>query len=347
MNSNRDIPELVGQVRRPLAERADAVSAAAELGWTIGDLENIVDSFQAMLADERLSDGVRLQALEGIFRIGSRLITEEMQVQRRVDDSSIVARRPTWSGWAGRLQRCFRASDAAFGRITLRMSASAHPRFASVWTKIGLALTGVACLLMVFGAWWSAFALLLMRVIGSMFAGGPSIARTTDHGTIDTCPTLARSLVACLAGHLTDTAAALAAGLALVIGGQPVWGFLLASAAAVAMFATMARVAAERSGVRITRSPIERFARNGTLLASVAWTAIVGIDGFPPLVFFGVGLASYGALEVVRIGAALYFEPSPREAMTFALDSAGRVTLWALRTGPSSGARWTRGHTAA
>jgi hypothetical protein len=340
-------PTVVPLPKRP-TDYADGLNTAAQLGWALAEFENVAEELHGLIAHSSLAPGAKVRGVEEILRISSRLLSTDLVAAAHLRDENRLARRPVWDGVLGQLQGLFRWADLRSVSLVEGLGVRrASGRFAARWTIAGATLTLTLGVLLCLHLWTPALAVLLIRLAGSTIAGGPAVIRTTAAGVQDRTPALARSLLSCLTGHLADTLTAAALAMALLSAQRPGWALLLMGSGALAMYATMARVAAERSGVRITRSPLERVARNGSLLFAVSALALAGTAVIvPAAVTFAVGMGGYGLLELSRIAAVLSLEPSPREATTFALDSAGRIRIWALGGGVAGWAG-LRSHSAA
>lgn len=324
---------------RQLTDRANL---AAGTGSAVGFFENAAEDCLVRLDDPNISVAVRHDAIEQVMRISADVLTSLMARHFRLEYG--VPRRPVWSGGLAVIQRWWRGADAAVGRGARWLRGHAHDRFAARWTSFGFALSGLIAVLLVSHLWVAALVVVVMRLLGSMLAGGPAVVTRSALGSADRSPNLARSLVACLAGHLSDLVLVIAAAIALLGDGRHGAGIAVAAAGSFAMFATLSRIAAERSGVRVTRSPLERVARNGGLVVALGAAAV--LNESLPLVVFGAAGCLYGIAELLRIAAALYMEALPQVATTVAVDQAGDIRVWAL-SGEMAAATGKRSHTAA
>jgi hypothetical protein len=174
------------------------------------------------------------------------------------------------------------------------------------WTPVGVALSLVAGVLVLTGAWAAAALVLVLRVTGSVLLGGGPQALvppidTAVHGpvTVVGTPREAGRLVGgCIAAHLLD-ALVLMAGAAHLASGDDAWGALLVGCCVATMLGgTLTRVAQSEVAIFIGRSPWERVVRIGGnvagLLAAALGLEVLGVSG---LALAGVPAAAFGAYE--------------------------------------------------
>jgi hypothetical protein len=97
------------------------------------------------------------------------------------------------------------------------------------------------------------------------------------------------------------------------------------------MLASLIRVAAERTGLYLNRSVLERLVRNGSLAIALSLTNLNVKSAPELLVLVGIGYGAYAVVEVGRVVAMLCIEPPKQMAITMALDAHGEVVVTGSR----------------
>lgn len=324
---------LDGQGLEP-SRQTDALNLAAQLGGAVADCDQSARDVRSILDDTRLHGRVRDRAQRDLVDIGAAMLRSEVTRVSTAPPLRTAPIRPHLRSAGGEaLQSLWRQFDGFVTDIARQLRQRANRRLAARWTALGLTFTAAAAGLLVVNRPVLALCLVVFRLVGSALAGGPAVVSHMTSVTIETTPSLARSLVACLASHLSDMMLLVAAAAVLYRDGRPGWALMLAIGGVIAMYGTMARVAAERTGMRISRSPVERVVRNGSLLAALGGTAALepaSLLPFPPLVLLALGTAGYGLIEVVMITMRLLNEPVPVRAVTVSVDSNDEVRLWTV-----------------
>jgi hypothetical protein len=308
------------------------MDAMLAVGFRVGVL---MDRYEE--ASEDLIRGLRSPLLQRVTR--ERCAAEIWrQTSRQCEEllllqpSSRAVDRPEWPGPARFAQAAFRKVDRVVGRAGAWIREHRVLAVADRWTFIGLALTVIAALFVLAGLWVPAFVVVLVRLSGSVVAGGPAVISVRRGQERGESRSLSRLLVACLSGHLADQILIAATAFALADAGRVTWALGAMGGGMIALFGSLARVAAERSGVRITRSGLERCARNGGLvlglvLAAAAGPAAVTTWTVPAVALVAMAAGAYGVFEVVRIVMLLLHEPHPRWSMTLTVDEADQVNV--------------------
>ncbi len=175
-----------------------------------------------------------------------------------------------------------------------------------------------------------ALGLLTVRLVGSAAAGGPTLSRGTA-GVVNIvhCQNIYRQLRGCLVSQTTDSGVLVALALALANHGRSAWSAVLFLATIFSLLGTLSRVAAERSGARITRSVIERFCRTGGVAVALVISALSagrGIDlgglNLPAESVIALTYTAYAVVETLRVVQAMR-EPVPVIAITVAASPRG------------------------
>jgi hypothetical protein len=183
-----------------------------------------------------------------------------------------------------------------------------------LWSWTSLAVVGVMCWAAHTNHWVAATALVLLRSVGSMFAGtaGFPTAKQPDP------PVGAPSRVLrCVMSHLGDALGLVGVGFALSADDRPVWGLVMSCAALLMLTATLTRVAAVQVGLVVNRKATERVIRRLSLgLGFIAMAAAGGVatNGVPPVVIAAIGPSIYAAVELWRV-ASILLSMKPRSVI--------------------------------
>lgn len=292
---------------------------AEEVGALLGVLERDLGAVVDAMASPSTALVVRRTAVRRLHRLLQQPLT-------LTADEAGLPEGPT-TGSLGEINRLWHAVDDRSTPVVTRWTGLERPAFARVWTRVGLVMSTLAAVALGAHAYWVALAIVLLRLLGSTVAGGPSIS-------------LRGRLSACLAGHFADLVLAVGAAFALNSLGRTGWSQLLLVATSVAIFGSAARIAAERNGFGLSRSPIERLFRNGGLVVALVASGVAsGANAtavVPPLAVFAFGLASFGLFELLTVAQAISADDQKPD-MTIQLSYRHNGDTWVEALYPVEG----------
>jgi hypothetical protein len=304
-------------------------------------LADIVDRFEiaaadaaSALGDTNLHEGVRAA---GFRRVCSTLVEtatmfETGIAEDEISDPSTLDLRARWSGLPGRLQRLWQGIDAAANKVSNRIVKAVQRPLRSRldairdgWWLYGLLIAVATAGLVVSGNYPAAALLLVARWLASLAAGGPMVIPPgRGFVAIQHKDSIRRHIVtACAASHLADLVVVGAAAVSLAQAGRTAWALATMAGGTLASFATLLRLAAERNGVPVRRSVIERFARNGGTGLALVIAAATGASSLqwpvPSLSLAGAAFAAFAAVEIFRVIMALCYDPETDAAIMIAV----------------------------
>lgn len=179
------------------------------------------------------------------------------------------------------------------------------PALLWLWSWTSLAVVGVMCWAAHTDHWMTATALVLVRSVGSLFAG---TARFPTAKRPDPTVDAPSRVLRCVMSHTGDALGLVGVGFALSANDRPVWGLVMSCAALLMLTATLTRVAAVQVGLVVNRKATERIVRRLSLgLGFIAMAAAGGVatTGVPPVVIAAIGPSIYAAVELWRVASTL------------------------------------------
>jgi hypothetical protein len=161
--------------------------------------------------------------------------------------------------------------------------------------------TSATAVLVIYGSLRGAVGVLALRLLVSTLAG-PHVQELPYKRNARPRQEML-TVLDCLASHLGDATLLLSCGWVLSNSGRPVWGWALAAAAAIALLATVTRLAVLQLGLPLRRLQLERAFRNLSVVA-LCWAAFaqprIATAAMPPLALVGMGPLVYSFLEMTR-----------------------------------------------
>lgn len=343
--SATDVAHLPGQgANQETLDRFACIAAeGARLATSISGLEAAgMKVFQA-LADPGLDADVRQAGLTASFDVIGSLVSRNYGLAASGREDWNL--RPALSRSSGTLQSVWRVADARCRQAVATVAAVLeHRRIAlsprargswlalsRLWTWIGMALTGVLCLLVLGNHYPLALGVLVVRLVGSIVAGTPFISDNSIEslGRLKTVRSrnMWGELYACLGAHLCDVAVLSTCAYELGRAGQVGWARFGYIAGSWTLFGALTRVGAERMGALVTRSILERVFRTGSTVAALVFASLSVAVPVPALALPVLVFAVYATIEVARVAVVVSNAEAPMTAVTLATKQDGHTSI--------------------